>query len=299
MVIDRSIRTRAMLASVSISQWTGRKLDRAASRKVTDDAHADEGAARVNKTLVARDALEKIAKIADQARRYHLDTTLPWLDNGARILPASLYWQFCDEMRTRRQEFEAAADDFAENYDALRESARQMLGDLYRDEDYPSAEAIRGRFRFTTGFLPLPDSADFRVDLDESAVTAIRDDIEARCEEAMQAAMHGLWDRVHGVVARMAERLSAYKPATAKGERATGVFRDSLVENVREISALLPALNVTGDPELARIADRIAAELAGSDADELRESTVIRQATAKSAESILEEMAGYCGTVAA
>jgi hypothetical protein len=43
-----------------------------------------------------------------------------------------------------------------------------------------------------------------------------------------------------------------------------------LVDNVRELARLLPAFNLTGDPILANISERINAELCTYDADDPR-----------------------------
>ena len=68
---------RAMLVELTIRQWTARKHDRKVSREV-DQGHGAQNAGRFNKQLIAKDALEKIAKKAGAIREFHYAHTLPW-----------------------------------------------------------------------------------------------------------------------------------------------------------------------------------------------------------------------------
>jgi hypothetical protein len=71
-----------------------------------------------------------------------------------------------------------------------------------------------------------------------------------------------------------------------------GSFRDSLVENVRELVEVLPMLNVTGNPlvaEITRDLDRLGSVEPGA----LRESETLRQETKAAAEAIVAKMEGY------
>jgi hypothetical protein len=89
----------------------------------------------------------------------------------------------------------------------------------------------------------------------------------------------------------MAEKLKAFKPAQG-GDRAEGIFRDSLVENVRELVAVLPSLNITGDPTLAAVAARMEA-LCRDDADELRDNAAARASVAAEADAILADVGQF------
>jgi hypothetical protein len=55
-----SIASKAMVLNLQIGLWQGYRLDKEASRKVTQDANANQDAARVNKHLVPKDALADV-----------------------------------------------------------------------------------------------------------------------------------------------------------------------------------------------------------------------------------------------
>jgi hypothetical protein len=85
---DTSLSSKAMLCTVSISAWSGYKFDREASEEIAHIHGAEKDSGRFNKRLVPRKELEEITKIIGRARRNHEFVTLPWSDNGYRVLPA-------------------------------------------------------------------------------------------------------------------------------------------------------------------------------------------------------------------
>jgi hypothetical protein len=99
------IGTRALLTALNISAWSGNRLDRNASRDLTDRESAQRGAARVNKSLVSKDALAAVTTAAGAARSEHYKRTLAWADDGARILPAAGFLDYRDAMAARKSAF--------------------------------------------------------------------------------------------------------------------------------------------------------------------------------------------------
>jgi hypothetical protein len=83
-----SIASSAMLVELSISTWTARKLDKKVSTQVDNDNGAKTKVVNANKNLMAgTGVLENLVKYAANARAWHLSQTLPWTDNGSRLLP--------------------------------------------------------------------------------------------------------------------------------------------------------------------------------------------------------------------
>src|ERR1017187_4195336 len=83
------ITERAMLAAVHISIWTAVKHDRKISRDVASQHGAHQGAGRYNKQLLrGADKLDELRTLAGQVRQYFYQITLPWSDEGFRLLPS-------------------------------------------------------------------------------------------------------------------------------------------------------------------------------------------------------------------
>lgn len=83
-----TLSTRAMLVSLSISQWSGRRLDREITDEVNQSHNAASDAGRYNKLLLPKEALGGIVSVVSETRTDFLKRTLPWMDNGSRIMAA-------------------------------------------------------------------------------------------------------------------------------------------------------------------------------------------------------------------
>jgi len=286
---DEGIHSRAMLVRLSIKCWDGRRFDRTITDEVNTAHAASKDAGRYNKQLLGgkQNAPEHAAAVtkAGAARQTFYGQTLPWADEGWRLLPTANYEKFTDAMRAARGEFDETVETFIAAYPDLKAKARTLLNGMYREEDYPTPEALRGRFHFEIEFMPVPSAGDFRLDLPADQLAEIESRTESRVERATKEAMAEAWDRLRESVEKVRERLSNPK----------NVFRDSLIGNVQELADVLTRLNVTGDADLEAMRNRVADEIASLTPDELRKNTKLRAETAKSAADILDTMKGLYG----
>ncbi len=288
---EPSLSSRAMLCSLSISMWSARKHDPEASEEIATIHGAKADAGRYNKVLLPKQALAEIQKIVSEARHEHCFMTLPWGDDGYRVLPAAAYLEHVAKMRELSNRFAPAVDALALRFEQLVTEAKTRLGGLFRDEDYPPVAELRAKFSFETKVMPLPDAGDFRVCLGDDEKERIKRQITATVEASLQVASRDLWQRLYEAVKHMADRLHAYR-VTEEGVEHP--FRDTLVSNLVRLVEVLPKLNVTRDPELERLTAQVGASLL-VDPKELRQSESIRTETAKAAAAIAERMASYMG----
>jgi len=280
-----SLSEKAMLVKLSCSMWAARKYDRNISEKVAADYHTGKDAGRYNKVLIAQDAIKAIQKAVGDARQFHYDNTLPWTNEGERILPASNFMGYSQEMRGYKQVFECEVNRFLASYDSYVNEARIRLNGMFRAADYPSRAELERKYAFDTSISPLPNSSDFRVSLQDAEVEKIRESIEMRVEAAQETAMQDIWGRLYKVVDCMVERLS----------KKDAVFRDTLIGNAQELVNLLPKLNLTDDPALEKIRKDVETKLCNYTPDDLRGSQITRKKAANDAEAILKSMAAYMG----
>lgn len=284
------ISTRVLLVQLNVSQWTARKLDKRVTADVAHQHGATRDAGRYNKVLVARGALAAIAAIVAQARADHAEMSLPWLQDGTRIIPVDLYSRYTATMSRHREAFETAVHEFMHDYDAFKDQAREDLGTLYNPADYPDAHSLRARFGWRINAFPMPSSADFRLDLDKATVAALQADLQADLNAALKTAVGDAATRLHDVARTMADKLAAYDPLLGKQGNP---FRDSLVNNVRELLDVLPALNITGDATLAKLTDDARDKLAAHDAQALRDDGALRREVSEEAAKIADAMATW------
>lgn len=283
---------RAVLVVLSARMWTARKLDRKATDETNSRAGASADAGRFNKLLLPKTALAEIERIQTEARGFHYGRTRAWIHSGPAILPTAGFLDYSAKMQEFRHRHESAVPKFLAVYPALQADQQSRLGSMFDPAEYPSVSEIEKRFTFDVKFFPVPDASDFRTDLSEEQAELIRDQLRDTSKEATAEAMRQTWTQLAEVIGRMVDKLKGFVPGS-DGKRAEGIFRDSLVENVRQLAELLPGFNLTNDPILADIASRMSAELCRHDAKELRESDALRDATAKAAESILVDVRDY------
>lgn len=286
---EPSLASRAMLCSLSISTWSARKHDPEASEEIARQHGAQADSGRYHKVLLPKTALAEIQKIVSEARQEHYYMTLPWDDNGYRVLPAAAYMEHTERMRALSNRYTPAVEALVNEFNQLVEEAKIRLGGLFRAEDYPGPDELRSKFSFETKVMPLPDAGDFRVALGEEEKERIKRQITVAVEASLQVASRELWQRLYESVSHMAERLQAYK---VTGEGVEHPFRDSVVTNLVKLTDILPKLNVTGDAELERLAAEVRASLL-VDPQELRKSEAVRNETAKNASAIANRMAAY------
>jgi hypothetical protein len=130
---------------------------------------------------------------------------------------------------------------------------------------------------------PVPTS-DFRVSIGSEELTRIQQDVEQRVRQAEQTAMQDVWKRLFDRVQHMAEKLADPK----------AIFRDSMVENAREICALLPRLNFADDPNLEAMRQQVEASLL-KHPEALRNDPDLRRDTAAEAKKIMDAMGAFMG----
>lgn len=238
-----TLSTKAMLITLSVSCWTGTRKD----ERVVEEVNARHGAkdsGRFSKYLVAKDELQPLSSHASAIRAMHYRMTLPWLDNGARLLPARVFSDYSKELRQMKADYEALVNTFITRYDTfLRPDAAIRLGSLYDSADYPAGYELREKFNVTTDIAPVPSGSDFRVDVGDSERERIRAEIDARFSERLKSAVDDAWKRVRETVGNIQVRLSADKP----------ILRESLIDNAAELARVLPGLNVTDDPQLEAV----------------------------------------------
>ena len=278
-----NLNDRALLVQLSISQWTARKYDKKVSMEVTTAHGASSAAGRFNKSLLPMNTkLDKVHKKTTHIRTKYYENTLPWGIDGTQMLPTSNYLNFMTEFRREKSEWESLVNEFYDEYDTIK-ATQLILGTLYDPADYPHRTELRRKFHMDLAVYPVPTS-DFRVSIGSEELTRIQQDVEQRVRQAEQTAMQDVWKRLFDRVQHMAEKLADPK----------AIFRDSMVENAREICALLPRLNFADDPNLEAMRQQVEASLL-KHPEALRNDPDLRRDTAAEAKKIMDAMGAFMG----
>ena len=278
-----SIATNCLIVNVSIGQWSGHRLDKAASDAFAAEHGAQSDAGRYNKHLVPKEYLDPITKIGTEIRGYIKTHTVPWRDNGDRLLSRKSYEQFMQGLATLKQRHADAVEHFLTvDYPKARDQAEFRMGDLFNPADYPPAGELRHRFYVELDIDTVTEAGDIRVGLSEQERAEVAQQIERNMEVRVNRAVHDVWHRLASVVERYARQMR-------EGKR----LHKSLTENVHEIVELLPALNILDDPDLEAMGQEVHQRLAGYDLKDLKKDEDLRAEAASEADEIMERMRGF------
>lgn len=229
-------------------------------------------------------ALKTLRTLAGDIRKEHHRRTLPWAE-GARILTSIGYDAYAEWMRGANTKWDAEVEKFLIQWDGFVAEERQKLGVIFHPNDYAAG---REEFKFRWKIRPVPEAQDFRVELGELEIGAIKAEMQNEQREVVQAAMMDVWTRMRDVVGSMADRLKQYDPENP----AAHPFRDTLVTNIAELVAVLPALNLTDNEDVKRFTEEMQA-LTRHTAQELRDHAWKRDDVAQRAQTILDQMSQF------
>jgi len=267
-----TIQENALIVVFNASVFNPKKTDIRATREVVEKYEAHD-AGKFVKAILPESAVSDIAKIVSAARQYHYCNSLPWLQDGGRIIPVGHYPTYSTHMAAFKERFDAAVSVFCTNYLSAIELARARLKGLFDQADYPAAEAVRGKFRFNVVSLPIPSSSDFRI----SGLSAeVRQQVDASVAETVTAGINEVTGRVRECLQKIVERL----------QNPENTFRNSLISNLEEINRLIPVFNIT-DSRVLHVLNESIAPLARLDPELLRQNVAARAEACAKAKEIL------------
>lgn len=271
--------SKALIVKLGIRQWGATRTDKEISEEVARQKKADADAGKYVKNLIDRSALKEVRAKAQELRDKHKELTRPWDDDGRRLIPLGLAPQYEYEIDGLRAEFEAAVDQFVQEYPSLKNEAINTLGEMFNPADYP--DDIADRFGVTLDYEPVPEA--------EHAPKGYEKAVEEAMRRKMKESADQLFHRVVNALSEVNRKLAAHQERIEAGDK-RGRFRLSVMEELTALTDLLPALNIEGDPFLDGVAARIRRELAGVDPEQLRDDERTRKETMAEVEAILKEM---------
>ena len=276
-----SLSTKCMIMDMHLSRWSGTKVDPKASNKLVIEASAQTGSAVVSKRLVPKEAFTDIVTACNALRAHMTKHTLPWSDNGQRIMTRNIFEIFMSGFGELERQFNDAVREFIEvRYPKARDQAAFRMGALFVDADYPTPEELRKKFEVALDIDGITEPEDFRVALPQQELDKLKASMEESINRRLGAAMQDVWLRIASLLEHYIEKISDEE----------AIFRDSTVNNLVELMNILPGLNVTGDPKLREIRKRIMDTIGSYQPDDLRKGADLRAAAAKEAREIRESI---------
>jgi hypothetical protein len=284
-----NIRHQLLCVALNISCWEARRQDKKVNNEVAASHGTATGVGRYHKDLLP-DAEEHqaILKLRNAWRVWHMENTLPWDNNGARVIRSAAFLDYAKEYREYKDKFEAACEIFYNAYPTLVAQAEFKLNTLFNAADYPPVETIKDKFAVRMTTFPMPNSEDFRIieSIPPEEVERLQSEAVVGLNEQVTLAIKDLWGRLHGVVSAMSNRLQ-------EGQDGKPLkFHDTLVSNIEDLLNKVPQLNLTDDPEITTMTNAMR-ELIGYSPATLREDMATRISISGKAKELADRMACF------
>jgi hypothetical protein len=283
-----SISASAVLVDLNISIWTARKLDRKVSEEINVAKNTTTNAGNYSKNLLAGSTtLSDIQKFASGIRNWHATQTLPWSDNGTRMLPMANFMDYKNGLNIRIQTLEQMFNKFFTEYPTLVGDAANKLGSLFDVSEYPDVEDIKAKFKCKYVFSPMPEAGDFRINAENQLKEELAQQYEQEKNDKVNEAMRDAWNRLHEALLHISERMEDVDDG--KGNKVHKQFRSTILDNPAELCSLLTKLNVTKDANLEEARKNLERAISNVDVDDLRESESARQEVKQKVDAILKK----------
>jgi hypothetical protein len=279
-IAHEGLEERALNVVLHLRMWNGRRLDRRTTSEVLSERSAAPDAGKFEKNLVPPTALEAVNKAHSRARARHYRLTLPWDENGVRIISAAAFFEYNTAMDEERGTCEKAYQDFCAAYPRYVTEAPKRMAKLYEINDFPQAKDIAEKFGFDLKLQPVPNKSDFRVDLGAEMQRRIEKSIEDTVTERYAAAQRDLWERLLDTVKHFAVTM-------ADDEK---TYRSSTVQKLADLARLAPKLSLTPDPKLDAICAEVLAITGTAEPGEFRENMTLRRESAARAKAALDKI---------
>lgn len=275
-----SLESLSFLCRLAVQQWTARKIDKGLTTVTTSRAGAREGALSVSKKLIECPELDRIRSTINAARETHDRFTLPWSDDGTRILPLATHGPYLQAMDSHKTEFDAALADFIAVYDARVMDAEIALGAAYDPAAYPDPEEIRQKFSMSVEFLPFPSSADFRLEASEELTDYLKNNLQATLQSRHEQALQACFDRIREALA----------PAIAWGEDKKTRVDPRAYGKIESAVEILEKLNIYNNKELSEALESMRLWLDDYNMDNLTDKDLrhVRKNAARDAAAIVD-----------
>lgn len=271
----------AMLVSLRISQL-GLSTK---SKDVTDAAHkayniTDSRAGYYRKYKVDRSDVKEISRVANIARTYHRNMTVPWGHDNYRLIPATLVQKYSRKIKGMKLEFESHVKDLKVKWASVLNSSKMRLGPAFDPNEYPDVSEVEKFYEFEIHFKPIPQDDHFILKVEKTTLDEIKMDLVKEQEKNLKKVTQNIWERLYELVQRMSERLNDKDPR----------IYNTLVSNLEELVDILPDLNLTNDPKLSEMCTEVKQKLIIFTPGQLRKDKRVRDKTAKDAKDIQSRM---------
>ena len=281
-------RLRTTMAGVRVSiSWMGvrKSLNQEQKSQAADTFGAAGDYVSAAKKLLdtGHPAFKAVTAVRHRILSLFKGMSLPYPEPGIRLIRQDDIAAFDVQMQALKSELGEAVERLDEHFAELRSAARQRLGSLYDDGDYP--ESLLGLFDVEWDF-PAFEPPDYLRQLSPELYQQECQRVQARFDEAVRLAEEAFTDELAKLVSHLTERLAGNDDGKPK------VFRDSAIENLTEFFDRFRHLNLRSDAQLDELVEQAQRVVRGVQPQQLRDNQQFRQHVATELSTVQSALDG-------
>ena len=219
-------------------------------------------------------AFKAVTSIRNRITSYWRGISLPFPEPGIRLIRQDDISTIDDRLAQMKVELNDAVVELDHEFADLKLAARQRLGQLFCDRDYP--HSLRGLFEVFWDFPSIEPPA-YLQQLNPQLYQQECQRISSRFDEAVQLAESAFTEELAKLVTHLAERVNGSGSGGSGGDGKPKVFRDSAITNLTEFFARFKHLNIRSNEQLDELVDQAQRVIRGVQPQALRTSESLRQ----------------------
>lgn len=232
---------KACLLQMTTSVWSASKsVDPVLLRELSE--HSDWVKGR--KYLINPELLGQIRTAAHQARNKVKDYSLPFPIMSIQLVPKKYITTVEEILQHHQVRFMDKVDEFIGMYSQAREEAKEALGSLFNEMDYPLN--IRSKFKFGWQFLALQVPSRAMI-LSPEVYEREKARFENLMFETRELCLQALRMEFSGLLEDLTEKLSS------NGSKPKKIVTNSMFNRLNEFFMELDTKNIFEDQELQEL----------------------------------------------
>lgn len=280
------IRKESVLGKVFVGQVGLTSRSRTLTDEVVANHKMDRNSAAAVVVKLEAECRKEITQAQNQARALIESKSLPWSRTGFRLIPIKNLPELMVEMSKISNKFYDGVTNLLNNYDHLRTDYLRRVNDVADEIPFPTKEQIKSGFKFDFITMPLPNVEDIRLNhVSEEVVEEIRSSTVQGFNDRLQEAQSEIVERLIQLVLHVKDQCDKDPKETR--------FHKTLITNIEDAVEILPSLNITNDPKITKLIEKVRDNLTGIDVEDLKKDASYRSATVQIASSVLKDLKKY------
>lgn len=235
---------KACLIQLTTSVWSASK---SVDPVLFEHAGQNSDWIKGRKFLINPELLGQIKTAAHQARNKVRRYALPFPIQSVQLVPKEYVSTIEEILQYQQARFWEKVDEFEGMYAQAREEAKEVLGNLFNETDYPVD--IRRKFKFGWQFLALQVPSQASI-LSPEIYEREKEKFENLMHETQDLCMQALRSEFAGLLQELTEKLGS------NGDRPKKIVANSMFNKLNEFFSEFQTKNIFEDEELTQLAEQ-------------------------------------------